>query len=91
MANHKSAEKAYRKSLKERARNSSFLSRVKTFVKKVESFISAGKVEDAKAAMRETESEIMKCVTRGVIKKNAASRKVSRITKKIKALEPAYK
>lgn len=61
-------------------------SRIKTFIKKVEQFILAGNSEEAQKSMRVAESEIMKGVTRKVLKKNTASRKVSRIVKKIKAI-----
>jgi small subunit ribosomal protein S20 len=89
MANHKSAVKSHKQSLKHKARNIGITSRIKTFIKKVESFISAGNVEEAQSSMRLAESEIMTGVTRGVFKRNTASRKVSRMVKKIKALSPA--
>jgi small subunit ribosomal protein S20 len=86
MANHKSAIKAHRQSLKRKDRNSEFLSRVKTFVKKVEEFISSSKPKEAREAAQKAESEIMKCVAKGILKKNTASRKVSRLVKKTKSI-----
>lgn len=87
MANHKSAIKAHKRSLTKRDRNISVLSRIKTFIKKVEGFITTGKPAEAAEAMRKAESEIMKGVSKGVVKKNSGSRKVSRLTKKIKSLQ----
>lgn len=86
MANHKSAIKAHKQSLKSRARNLSILSRVKTFVKKFETSLSTGKVEDMRENFRNAESEIMKAVTKGVYKLNTAARKVSRFAKKMKTV-----
>ena len=87
MANHKSAVKAHEKSLKNKARNQSILTKVKTFIKKVEACITGGNATEAQSAMRKAESEIMTSVSKGVMKKNTASRKVSRLTKKVLALE----
>jgi small subunit ribosomal protein S20 len=87
MANHKSAVKAHKKSLVRRARNISILSRIKTFIKKVEELIVSGKQDEATMAMRKAESEIMKGVSKGVLKKNSGSRKVSKLTKKVKSLK----
>lgn len=87
MANHKSAVKAHKKSLVRRARNVSILSRIKTFIKKVEELIVSGKQDEATMAMRKAESEIMKGVSKGVLKKNSGSRKVSKLTKKVKSLK----
>lgn len=86
MANHKSAKKSHTNSLKNAARNKSVKSRVKTFVKKVESSVLKQNHSDAMASLRIMESEIMTAVSKGVLKLNAASRKVSRLNKKIKAL-----
>ncbi|MCE2993468.1 MAG: 30S ribosomal protein S20 [Alphaproteobacteria bacterium] len=87
MANHKSAVKAHDKSLKNKARNQSILTKIKTFIKKVEACITGGSSVEAQSAMRNAESEIMRGVSKGALKKNSASRKVSRLTKKVKALE----
>lgn len=87
MANHKSAIKAHKQSLQNRTRNQSIISRIKTFIKKLEDTLVSGKVADAKEAFRVTESEIMQGVSKGVFKKNTAARKVSRFAKKVKLLE----
>lgn len=87
MANHKSAVKSHKKSLINRERNLSMLSRMKTFIKKVEEQIKAKSFADAKAAFQTAESEIMKIVSAGVLKKKTASRKVSRLCRRVKQLE----
>lgn len=86
MAIHKSAIKAHRRSEAKSARNTSIISTVKTFIKKVEGLITANKPEEAKVALREAESQIMKANSKGVIKKNSAARKVSRLSKKVKSI-----
>lgn len=83
MANHKSAEKAHRRSLRNKARNQSILSRIKTAIKKFETAL-AGAAADIQSLFRSAESEITKGVSKGVMHKNTASRKVSRLTKKMK-------
>jgi small subunit ribosomal protein S20 len=86
MATHKSASKAHRRSNVNKARNTSILSKIKSFIKRVEEFISAGKSAEAIEALRGAESELMRGVSKGTVNKNAASRKVSRLTKKVKAI-----
>jgi small subunit ribosomal protein S20 len=89
MATHKSAEKAHRQSLERAARNKSRKSRVKTFLKKVEAQITAGDHDAARVALGKADSEIMKAVTKGVYKLNTASRTISRLSQRVKALRPA--
>ncbi len=86
MATHKSAIKAHKRSVVNKERNSSILSKIKSFIKKVEEFIAAGKSAEAIQALRDAESVLMKGVTKGAVEKNSASRKVSRLTKKVKAI-----
>jgi len=88
MAQHKSAIKAHNQSLKRALRNKSTLSKIKTFTKKLVSFISLGNYEDAKHFLGRVESLIMKSVTKKVLKLNTAARKVSKLTKKVKTIEP---
>jgi|JI10StandDraft_1071094.scaffolds.fasta_scaffold941562_2 small subunit ribosomal protein S20 len=87
MATHKSAVKAHRISLKNKDRNQSILSRIKTFIKKLEEMLTSGDHTAAKTALQNAESEIMKGASKGALKKNTAARKVSRLTKKVKKLE----
>ncbi|AIF80611.1 30S ribosomal protein S20p [endosymbiont of Acanthamoeba sp. UWC8] len=89
MANHKSAKKAHLTSLDNRARNKSVLSRIKTFITKVENLITSNDSKEAELALRNAESEIMKSVTKGVLKLNTAARKVSKLTKRVKSMSQA--
>jgi small subunit ribosomal protein S20 len=84
MANHDSAKKAYRQTLKKTEVNRSRMSRIRTFVKKVESALASGVKEEAMTALSVAQSEIMKGVKKGLIKLNAGARKVSRLSAKIK-------
>lgn len=86
MATHKSAIKAHIQSEKRNLRNTSMISRVKTFIKKVEEFIGLGKADEANKAMQDAESQIMRSVSKGAMKKNTAARKVSKLRKKVKAI-----
>lgn len=86
MANHKSAKKSHKTALMSALRNRSILSRVKTFIKSLETLVAERKVDEAKAKFSVVESEIMKATSKGVIKLNTASRKVSRLSAKVKAL-----
>ena len=86
MANHKSAKSRIVRNNKRAVINGARRSRVRTFVKKVEAAILAGDKELAAAAFKTAESELMRAVRKGVFKQNTASRKVSRLSQKIKAL-----
>lgn len=77
MANHKSAEKRARQAIKRTARNTKVEKGVKTVEKKLVAAIAA-KSKDVEIALREFTAQIMKAVSKGVIKKETASRKVSR-------------
>lgn len=86
MANIKSAKKRIRQIAKRTERNTARKSRIKTFVKKVEEAISAGNQDDAQTAFRQMTSELQRGAQKGVLKKNTASRKISRMSAKIKAM-----
>jgi small subunit ribosomal protein S20 len=86
MANHKSAKSRIVRNNKRAVINGARRSRVRTFVKKVEAAILACDKESATAAFRTAESELMRAVRKGVFKMNTASRKISRLSQKIKAL-----
>ena len=86
MANHKSAKSRIVRNNKRALINGARRSRVRTFVKKVEAAIAAGDKEQANAAFKIAESELMRAVRKGVFKLNTAARKVSRLSQKIKAL-----
>ncbi|RZI47583.1 30S ribosomal protein S20 [Rickettsiales endosymbiont of Peranema trichophorum] len=87
MANHKSAAKAFSRSTKLNAINRSRISRIKTFLGKVEAFIRNRDFSQAKSALVVAESEMMKGVSKGVLKLNTASRRISKLCMKVKALD----
>ncbi|MCJ2025744.1 MULTISPECIES: 30S ribosomal protein S20 [unclassified Methylobacterium] len=86
MANTASARKMTRKIAKRTAINKSRRSRMRTFVRKVEEAIAAGNQQDALSALQSAEPEIMRAAQRGIVHKNNASRKVSRLAARVKAL-----
>ncbi|MCA3269771.1 MAG: 30S ribosomal protein S20 [Alphaproteobacteria bacterium] len=86
MAQHESARKRIRVTEKRTAVNRARLSRIRTFVRKVEQAIEAGEAQVAVQALQEAQPEIQRGVSRGVIHRNAASRKISRLAKGIKKL-----
>jgi len=86
MANTPSAKKAARKIEKRTAINTARRSRVRTFLRKVEDAIASGDKEAATAALRAAEPELARAAGKGVFHRNMAARKVSRLTKRVKAL-----
>jgi small subunit ribosomal protein S20 len=86
LANTPQAEKRIRRNERRAAVNKARLSRIRTQVKKVESAILAGDKTAAEAALKAAQPELMRGVSRGVLHKNTASRKVSRLTKRVAAL-----
>jgi small subunit ribosomal protein S20 len=89
MANTSSAKKMVRKIDRRTAVNKARRSRVRTYVKKVEEAISAGDHDQARAALRTAESEMFRAVGKGVVDKNTASRKVSRLSAQVRKLASA--
>jgi small subunit ribosomal protein S20 len=86
LAQHASALKQMRQSLKHRARNRKNLSQVKTQVKKLRAAIAKGDAEAAKKTLSETVGEIDRAAKKGVIHDNAAARYKSRLSRKVNAL-----
>jgi small subunit ribosomal protein S20 len=86
MANTQSAKKMVRKIARRTAVNKARRSRVRTFVKKVELAIASGDQTAAKTALVQAESELMRAVSNGVVHKNTGSRKVSRLSARVKAM-----
>ena len=86
MANHKSAEKRIRQTIKRTENNRARESRIKTFLRKVEEAIATGNKTNAQAALKAAQPELMKGASKGVVKKTTASRKVSRLSARIKKL-----
>jgi small subunit ribosomal protein S20 len=86
MANTKSAQKAARQTLRRTEVNKSRRSEMRTYVRKVEEAIASKDPKAAAEALREAEPCLARAAQRGVIHSNAASRKISRLTKRVKAL-----
>jgi small subunit ribosomal protein S20 len=86
MANSPQAKKRAKQNDKRFAINKARRSRIRTFLRKVEEAIASGDKEAATAALRAAQPEIMRGVTKGVYHKNTASRKVSRLAARVKAL-----
>ncbi len=86
MPHHKSAEKRLRQTEKRTAINRARLSRVRTFVKKVESAIQTGDKEAAQSAFQLAQPELHRATTKGVLHKNTVARKLSRLASRINAL-----
>jgi len=86
MANHKSAKKRIRRNANRALINGARISRIRTFVKKVEAAIAAGDPSAAREALRVAQPELQRGVSRGVLHRNTASRKISRLSSRIKAL-----
>lgn len=86
MAHTKSSKKRVVLGERNRLRNQAIKSRVKTFVKKVLLAVDANNLEEAKQALSLAYKELDKSVTKGVLKKNTASRTKSRLSLKVKAL-----
>ena len=87
MANTPSAKKAARKIARRTEINRVRKSRMRTFLRKVEEAIAGGSREEAAEALRQAQPEIMRAAQKGVLHKNTASRKVSRLAQRVKALQ----
>ena len=86
MANTKSAKKAIRKIERRTIVNGTRRNRMRTYVKRVESAIEAGDRAEALTAFKVAEPEIMSAAGHGIIHRNTASRKVSRLSARVKAM-----
>ena len=86
MANHKSAKTRIRRNERRHEINGARRGRIRTFVKKVEAAIETGDKDAAAAALKAAQPEIHRGVTKGVLRKNTASRKISRLNAAVKAL-----
>ncbi len=86
MANTPQAKKRIRRNANRETINHSRISRIRTFIKAVESAVAAGKKTDAVAALKQVQPEMSRGVARGVLHKNTASRKFSRLSKRVASL-----
>jgi small subunit ribosomal protein S20 len=86
MANTKSAQKAVRKIARRSATNRNRRSQMRTFIRKVEEAITAGDPAAADTALHQAEPLIMRAAQKGIVHKNTASRKISRLSVRVKKL-----
>ena len=86
MANLSSSKKATRQIERRTAINKNRRSRMRTFVKRVETAIEGGDKEAATAALRDAQPQLMKNAQKGLLHKKTASRKISRLAARVKAL-----
>ena len=86
MANTPQAKKRIRRNDRRAEINHSRISRIRTFVKAVESALAAGKKDEAANALRQAQPEMARGVARGVLHKNTAARKFSRLAKRVASL-----
>ena len=86
MANSPQAKKRIRRNDRRAQVNGARVSRIRTFIKQVEAALTSGDKEQARAAIQKVQPELARGVAKGVVHKNTAARKLSRLTKRIAAL-----
>ena len=86
MANTPSAKKAARKIARRTAINKITRSRMRGFIRSVEEAIASGDKEAARVALKQAQPQIMKAASNGIVHRNTASRKVSRLSHRVEAL-----
>jgi small subunit ribosomal protein S20 len=86
MANSPQSKKRARQNETRFAVNKARRSRIRTFLRKVEEAIASGDKDAAVAALRSAQPELMRGVTKGIVHQNTASRKISRLSARVKAI-----
>ncbi len=86
MANTPQAKKRIRRNANRAVINGARVSRIRTFIKAVESALESGKKTDAAEALKRVQPELARGVARGVVHKNTAARKFSRLSKRVASL-----
>ncbi len=89
MAHSRTAKKRIRQTAKRTERNKSRISRIRTFVRKVEDAIAKGDASEATSAFAAAAPELQRGVTKGVLHRNTVARKISRLSSKVKTLNLA--
>lgn len=89
MAKTKSARKNARQAARRELVNRQRVSRIKTYLKKVEAAIASGSKAQAQEAFRAAQPELMRGISKNVVHKNLVARKLSRLSARIKALQPS--
>lgn len=86
MANTPQARKRIRRNAARTTVNGARVSRIRTFIKQVESALASGDKDSARTALQQVQPELARGVAKGVVHKNTAARKLSRLTKRVVAL-----
>jgi small subunit ribosomal protein S20 len=86
MAHHKSAQKRIRRNAKREVINTARKNRIRSFIRRVEDAIDAGDKDSAAAALRAAQPEIHRGVNKGILHRNTAARRLSRLSTRINAL-----
>ena len=86
MANLSSSKKMVRKIIKRTERNKSLRTNVRTYIRRFDEAVSSGENNEAQIAFNKIEPKLMKLAQKGIIHKKNASRKISRLSKKLKSL-----
>ena len=86
MAYHKQAKKRIRQTTRRNTVNRARINRVRTFIKNVETAIAGADKDAAQAALKAAQPEIMRSVNKGLIHRNKASRKISRLAARVNAI-----
>ena len=86
MANLSSSKKMVRKIAKRTERNKSLKTNVRTYIKRFEEAVASGESNEAKIAFRLVQPKLMKLAQKGIVHKKNASRKISKLSKKLKSL-----
>jgi small subunit ribosomal protein S20 len=86
MAQHASAKKRIRQTKKRTEVNRARISRIRTFLRKVETAIAGGKKDEAAAVYNQAQPELMRGATKGVVHRNLVARKLSRLAQRIKTM-----
>jgi small subunit ribosomal protein S20 len=89
MANHASSRKRIRRNARRAEINGARRGRIRTFIKKVELAIAGGNAAEAEAALKIAQPELQRGVAKGILPKNTASRKLSRLSARMKAMKQA--
>ena len=87
MANHASALKRVRRNAKKAITNGARMSRVRTFLKKVEVAIEGGQAKDAQDALQKAQPELYRAAAKGIMHKKTVARKMSRLSARVKKLK----
>ncbi len=87
MANTKSAKKAVRKIERRTSVNKARRSRMRTYLRHVEEAIASGDKPGAQEALKAAEPEVMRSAQKGILQKNTAARKISRLASRVNAME----